>query len=348
VDLEGSVDGDPVLRAGGEVWVGGRDFAAAFRGGYSFNPLTRELGDLVGASLGGGVRYTGLELNYALVPFGALGNTHRFSMTYRFGGGEDPGSEAKKPSAIEIQPQIADYQTGTVKQATFDLKPQARTDIKDWVLEITDPSGNVIRTYRGKGVPPRQITWDGRDGSGNTVAGGLYANYNFRTVDARGQRVVSSDPIYRISQVEGRQSPRMASIPDAGPRFESPSLPAGLAPAGLRGLLKIPGIAFAPNSANLDRAFLGYLDQVAELIRRHPNARVYIEGHSFEEGGERGSLLLSQGRADAVMRYLVERGRVSPDNLFSRGHGDSAPLVMSVTPEARSRNRRVDIIIFTK
>jgi outer membrane protein OmpA-like peptidoglycan-associated protein len=90
------------------------------------------------------------------------------------------------------------------------------------------------------------------------------------------------------------------------------------------------------------------LDQVAKLIRKYPNCKVYIEGHSYDEGPERAEMTISQNRADEVLRYLVENGRVSPDNLYSRGHGASAPLDNSDTEEARVKNRRVDIVIITK
>src|SRR5580658_7091993 len=128
VDLEKPIDSDPIVHAGGEFWYGSKAFAVALRGGYSFNPLNEDLGGAVGAALGAGVRLTGFELNYALVPFGALGDTQRFSITYRFGTEEDQPTPQSTPAeaSVEIRPQIADYQTGTLKQATFDIKPQAR------------------------------------------------------------------------------------------------------------------------------------------------------------------------------------------------------------------------------
>lgn len=349
VDLEKPIDSDPIIRAGGEVWVGSKEFSVAFRGGYSLNPLNQDLGGAVGASLGAGVRYAGFELNYALVPFGVLGDTMRFSATYRFGAETEGAVDKKEKSvAVDIKPQIADYKTGTLKQATFDLKPQARTDIKNWSLEITDPKGNVIRSYSGKGVPPKQIAWDGRDNNGNVVAGGVFANYNFRTVDARGQQAVASEPIFKVGQISGRESPLMASAVFGAPSYAPPSLPENIQPVGMSGVMKVPSISFNEKSTRLNSDFLNYLDQVARLIRKHPNARVYIEGHSYDEGGEKQGLILSQNRADSVLRYLVETGKVSPDNLYSRGHGDSTPLDPGDTEEARSRNRRVDIVILTK
>ena len=352
IDAEKPIDGDVVFHAGGEVWVGSPDFAAAFRAGYNFNPLNQDLGSTVGASIGAGVKFTGFELNYALVPFGLLGDTQRFSLTYRFGM-EGKGNEAQAPIektvAVDIKPQISDYKTGTLKQATFDLKPQARTDIKNWTLEITDPKGNILRTYTGKGVPPKQIAWDGRDNTGNVVTGGIFANYNFRTVDTRGQQVIASEPIFKVAQASARegQASALASLsPMEAPA--APELPENVQPLGMSGVIKIPSVSFSEKSSRVNPDLYNYLHQVARIIRKYPNARVYIEGHAFDEGSEREVLALSQNRADSVLRYLVEKEKVSPDNLYSRGHAASAPLDSGDTEIARFHNRRVDIVILTK
>jgi outer membrane protein OmpA-like peptidoglycan-associated protein len=350
VDLEKPIDNDAVVQTGGEFWWGDKSFAVAVRGGYSFNPLNQDLGSGVGASAGAGLRVSDFELNYALVPFGVLGDTQRFSLTYRFGFTESQTAQqphAEKSSMVEIKPQIADVETGTLKQATFDIKPQARTDIKNWTLEITDPKGNVIRSYSGKGVPPRQIAWDGKDSNGNIVTGGIFANYNLRTVDARGQQIVASDPIFKVAKVSSGEGPLLASAATGQRAFMAPSIPESVQPMGMSGAIKVPSISFPEKSSNL-KGYYSYLDQVARIIRKYPDCRVYIEGHAYDEGTDKDALRISQNRADEVLRYLVEKGKISPDNLYSRGHGASTPLDTSDTEEARGRNRRVDIVIITK
>ncbi len=352
VDLEKPIDNDAVVQTGGEFWWGGKSFAVAIRGGYSFNPLNQDLGSGVGASVGAGLRFSDFELNYALVPFGVLGDTQRFSLTYRFGFEENQTvqrPQTEKASAVAINTQIADYQTQTIRQATFDIKPQARTDIKNWTLEITDPKGNVLRSYSGKGVPPRQIAWDGKDNNGNVVTGGIFANYNLRTVDVRGQQVVASDPIFKVAKVSTKEAPLFASASVVPQAFSAPSIPPSLQPVGMSGVVKVPSVSFGEKSPKLSSGFYNYLDQVARLIRRYPNCRVYIEGHADpDEGTEKQALVISQNRADEVLRYLVEKGKVSPDNLYSRGHGSASPLDTSDTEDARAKNRRVDIVVITK
>jgi outer membrane protein OmpA-like peptidoglycan-associated protein len=348
VDFEQPINSDPLIHTGGEFVLGNHDFSMALRGGYSFDPSNQDLGGITGASFGAGLQYNEFELDYALVPFGILGDTQRFALTYRFGvGASNQTAQSQKIVAMDIKPQIMDS-AGTLKQATFDLKTQARTDIKNWSLQITDPNGNVLRSYTGKGVPPKQIAWDGRDSNGNIVNGGIFANYNFRTVDARGQQVVASDPIFKIAKISPREAPLLAAAAAQPKVFVSAAAPETLQPVVSSGMVKIPGVPFPENNYRLSAGISNYLDQIAELIRKHPNCRVYIEGHSFDEGNQREELILSQNRADAVFRYLVEKGKVSPDNLYSRGHGASAPVDKEDTEEARAKNRRVDIVIITK
>ncbi len=349
MDVQKAIDSDPVYNAGGEIWVGDKTVSVALRGGYSINDLNQDLGGLSGASMGVGVKFQDWELDYALVPFGALGDTQRFSLTFELEP-EEKAQPVPKQVAVQIQPQIADFKTGSLKQATFELKPMARTDIKNWTLEITDPKGNILRSYSGKGVPPREIAWDGKDANGNVVAGGIFANYNLRTVDTRGQQVLASDPIFKVSPtaVGEREAPVM-NMEAAAPRaLAPPKMPVNVLPLGLSGVIKIPSVPFREGRPDISEDYDNYLAQVARVIRKYPKARVYIEGHADDEGTEDVSLRLSQYRADAVMRYLVEKENIAPDNLYARGHGTAAPLEISGTEIAHMRNRRVDIIILTK
>jgi outer membrane protein OmpA-like peptidoglycan-associated protein len=334
---------------GGEFWWGIQDISFALRAGFSFNDLYQDLGGLSGVSLGAGVKYQDWELDYALVPFGDLGNTQRFSITFMLE--STPLLNAlPPPMSVQVQTPQADFKTGAVKQATFYIKPMARTEIKNWTLEITDPKGNILRSYSGKGVPPREIAWDGKDASGNVVTGGIFSNYNLRTVDTRGQQVQATEPLFRFSpqEVSERRLKERVSESTVSRKFPIPQIPPEIHPLGLSGVVKIPGVSFEEGSANLSPDYYHYLEQVAQLIRRYPEARVYLEGHADVEGTEEQCLRLSQYRANAVMRYLVEKLKVEPSNLYARGRNTSNSLDVSGTEVAHLRNRRVDIIILTK
>jgi outer membrane protein OmpA-like peptidoglycan-associated protein len=84
------------------------------------------------------------------------------------------------------------------------------------------------------------------------------------------------------------------------------------------------------------------LRDIAEALRKNPDIRVSIEGHTDDTGSDAQNLDLSRRRAESVRRSLVELG-IDPGRLEARGFGRTRPLVPGATPEAREKNRRVEL-----
>ena len=90
------------------------------------------------------------------------------------------------------------------------------------------------------------------------------------------------------------------------------------------------------------------VDSVAEIIKAHPElVKIRIEGHTDNVGGAKFNLGLSQRRAAAVRRYLIERG-VEAERLLAEGYGDQNPIADNTTDEGRQRNRRVAFTILDR
>ena len=51
---------------------------------------------------------------------------------------------------------------------------------------------------------------------------------------------------------------------------------------------------------------------------------------------------LSEKRADAVRRHLIDKEKISSSRLKSRGFGESKPIGDNETEEGREKNRRVE------
>ena len=84
--------------------------------------------------------------------------------------------------------------------------------------------------------------------------------------------------------------------------------------------------------------------------RLHPTgAHVRVEGHTDDvpvSGGRYGSNWeLSTARASAVVLFLIEHGALEPARLSAAGYAEHHPRVPNATPEARARNRRVDLVV---
>ena len=108
-------------------------------------------------------------------------------------------------------------------------------------------------------------------------------------------------------------------------------------------------VLFRSGSAYMEREGLQVLDQVALALSKIDN-RVMIEGHTDNVPVLRGATFpsnweLSTARATQVLRWITEvRGLFAP-RFSAAGYADTHPRYPNDTPEHRSMNRRVEIVI---
>jgi len=103
-------------------------------------------------------------------------------------------------------------------------------------------------------------------------------------------------------------------------------------------------VHFATGSAQLDAQARRNLDQVAQALadRRLAGARFRVAGHTDAVGEFAYNDSLSQARARAVARYLVEVGGIAPERIEVAYYGERRPIEPNDTPEGRRMNRRVE------
>lgn len=87
------------------------------------------------------------------------------------------------------------------------------------------------------------------------------------------------------------------------------------------------------------------LREIATAMRRHPDWKVRLEGHTDSVGDAASNLELSRRRVESAKRALVERFHVSPERLTTAGFGKSRPIATNATPVGRARNRRVELTL---
>ena len=106
-------------------------------------------------------------------------------------------------------------------------------------------------------------------------------------------------------------------------------------------------VYFKTGSAKLQKRSWALLDQVAAVMRAHPEIEVVrVEGHSDSTGNLNYNIKLSKRRADTVVRYLIGRGGVAKERLMSEGFGPTRPLVEDAkTKDELAQNRRVEFHI---
>ena len=84
------------------------------------------------------------------------------------------------------------------------------------------------------------------------------------------------------------------------------------------------------------------LSRIAGVLSTVKGYSIYVYGYTDDVGSQEYNLGLSERRADAVRNYLVSSG-IDPKILTTKGFGKSNPRVPGDTPQARAKNRRVEI-----
>ncbi|MGB9005038.1 MAG: OmpA family protein [Candidatus Aminicenantales bacterium] len=86
------------------------------------------------------------------------------------------------------------------------------------------------------------------------------------------------------------------------------------------------------------------LDRLVAILSQYPKMVIEVAGHTDNVGDDTSNLKLSQDRAGAVMKYLLDHG-IAGARLQARGYGESAPVAPNDTDEHRQLNRRVEFVI---
>jgi outer membrane protein OmpA-like peptidoglycan-associated protein len=107
--------------------------------------------------------------------------------------------------------------------------------------------------------------------------------------------------------------------------------------------VEIYGIYFDFASDRLKPESTPVLDEIAQVMKKHPDWRLSVSGHTDNIGGDAYNLDLSKRRAAAVKQALVARYHIAPDHLSTNGYGSSSPIDTNDTLEGRARNRRVEL-----
>ncbi|USH01951.1 OmpA family protein [Grimontia kaedaensis] len=100
-------------------------------------------------------------------------------------------------------------------------------------------------------------------------------------------------------------------------------------------------VKFANDSSELRPSNYAKLEQLADFLNDQKEATVTIEGHASKVGNPDYNLALSQHRADAVAKALVNDFGIDASRVEAIGYGDTVPLIDEESEYAHDVNRRV-------
>jgi len=92
-------------------------------------------------------------------------------------------TSANQPTPYVAHPWLAQFATGSVARFEPNVK-----DVDRWKLMVADSKGQIVKTFEGKGDPPKQVQWDGRSQNGTPVTPGLTYSYIFEAYDKAGNK----------------------------------------------------------------------------------------------------------------------------------------------------------------
>jgi len=103
------------------------------------------------------------------------------------------------------------------------------------------------------------------------------------------------------------------------------------------------GIKFDSGKATLKPESMGVINEIAKLMKEHPEINFSIEGHTDSDGDAQFNINLSDQRANAVMNELIAQG-IESKRMVSKGFGEDVPVADNGTPEGKANNRRVEFV----
>ncbi len=106
-------------------------------------------------------------------------------------------------------------------------------------------------------------------------------------------------------------------------------------------------ITFENNSAKVDSASMQNIDKVVNFMQLNKNYDIKIVGYTDDRGSAAYNQKLSQRRADAVKKLLIEKG-VEPARVSALGRGEENPIADNATEEGRAQNRRIEAELIKK
>ncbi len=112
-------------------------------------------------------------------------------------------------------------------------------------------------------------------------------------------------------------------------------------------------LLFATGSIVIDERGKQALQELAKILNTQPEINIAVEGHTDNQRvGNLGQIKdnwdLSVLRATSVVRFLTQEQSVSPERLTATGKGEFQPIEKANTVEARSKNRRIEIVLSPK
>lgn len=111
------------------------------------------------------------------------------------------------------------------------------------------------------------------------------------------------------------------------------------------GKIALYGVFFDTGKADIKPESKDQISEMARLLQMQPSMKVYVVGHTDNQGSLESNLSLSQQRAQAVTNALVANFKIEPKRIVGRGVASLVPVASNLAEEGRAKNRRVELVL---
>ena len=114
------------------------------------------------------------------------------------------------------------------------------------------------------------------------------------------------------------------------------------------GLLLLDAVYFETGKAQISINSFPYLNIIGKMLTKYPKLQIEVSGHTDNVGNYDRNITLSQARAEAVRRYMIQ---VAPDlltRISARGYGSTQPKAPNTSADGRKMNRRTELQVLNK
>lgn len=112
-------------------------------------------------------------------------------------------------------------------------------------------------------------------------------------------------------------------------------------------------LLFKSGSYTVDEKGKTAIRKLATVLAKNPDINVVVEGHTDTDqyngtGALKDNWDLSVIRATQIVKILLENKEIEPKRISAAGRGEFIPVIDEDTPEAKGKNRRIEIILTPK
>ena len=120
-----------------------------------------------------------------------------------------------------------------------------------------------------------------------------------------------------------------------------------LQPIEAGAVIVLKNIFFDSKRTELKQESTVELNKLIQLLKDNPLLKILITGHTDNVGRAADNELLSNGRAESVIRYILASKLISKDRLQSKGMGENQPISDNTTEKGRESNRRTEMTVIS-